>query len=115
MATSQTNDCQYDMNGHEIAMAGSWSPAAPGVVEHSTHMHAAETSVNSGHAGSETGAGTEVSGAFKAFTHSMPPVLYTKPAHDSDFVGTTSFAGETSITSPGSSTARGFERGEKKA
>ena len=115
MANSQSNDRQYVMDGIQVTTSGGWMPAAPGVVEHSTHMHAAETSVNSGHAGSETAAGTEVTGAFKTFAQSTPQVWFTKPEHDSEFAGTCMFPGETSITSPGSSTARGFERGEKKA
>lgn len=114
MSTSQSNDGQYGMDTKGISMKSTWERCAPGVVEHSTTEHSAQTSINSGAtAGSRTANGTEVSGAFKAHQHSMPTVWYTKPQANTDFVGTTMHSAENNITTPGSSTARGYERGEK--
>lgn len=114
MATSQSNDGQYTMDTKGINMKSSFESCAPGVVEYSTTEHAGQTSINKGATdGSRTANGTEVSGAFKAHQHSMPTVWYTKPQANTDFVGTTMHSAENNITTPGSSTARGYELGEK--
>lgn len=114
MATSQSSDGQYGMDTKGINMQSTWERCAPGVVQYSTTEHSGQTSINKGATdGSRTANGTNVTGDFKAHTHSMPTVWYTKPQSNTDFVGTTMHKGENSITTPGSSTARGYERGEK--
>jgi|ERR1700747_381401 len=71
---------------------------APGVTQHSTHMHGGQTSVHMGATtGSRTANGTEVAGDFKAAHHPMPNVHFNKPQHDSEFVGTHMHSAETSV------------------
>lgn len=87
---------------------GGYMKPAPGVTSASQFMHAGETSVHTGHSGSQTGNGHDI-GQHKTFAQTSPGVHYNKPQHDSQFLGTFEHKAETSIhkgSTPGSRTTQ---------